>query len=357
MKKMGVLPLAFTYVGCFLGAGFVSGQELWQFFGAFGGLGFLGFAVAVALFVFFGVVLMRLTQMTGYTELDHLLVPWEKVAWLRKAAGVITALFLFGVVVLMSAGVGAMLQQLFDVPAWIGSAIFTVIVAIVAIFGVSGMVNAFSSLIPILVIATLIFAIAAWGKFDTALLKEMTIVNENPLMPNWFIAALTFVAYNLLGGIGIMVPVGPLIKKKSTVFGGMILSGVMLIFVAYCILSSVAIYPPSVEQELPMVAVASALRPILGNIYGVLLALAMFCNSLASLVALMTYLKQKVSFVARREKPVLLIFAVVVWAGSLFGFGDIIGVIFPIFGYLSIIFLVTMVIHFIQRSRKGKEAK
>ena len=51
MKKMGVLPLAFTYVGCFLGAGFVSGQELWQFFGAFGGLGFLGFAVAVALFV------------------------------------------------------------------------------------------------------------------------------------------------------------------------------------------------------------------------------------------------------------------------------------------------------------------
>ena len=60
MKKMGVLPLAFTYVGCFLGAGFVSGQELWQFFGAFGGLGFLGFAVAVALFVFFGVVLMGL---------------------------------------------------------------------------------------------------------------------------------------------------------------------------------------------------------------------------------------------------------------------------------------------------------
>lgn len=356
MKKIGVLPLAFTYMGCFLGAGFVSGQELWQFFGAFGVWGFVGFAVSAALFVFFGVVLMRLTQMTGYTELDRLMVPWEKATWLRKAAGVVTALFLFGVVVLMSAGVGAMLQQLFDVPAWIGSAIFTVIVAVIAIFGVSGMVSAFAALIPVLTVATLVFAVFAWGKFDTSLLLKMQSVNDNPLMPNWFIAALTFVAYNLLGGIGIMVPTGPLIKKKSTVFGGMIFSGVILIFVAYCILSSVVIYPPAVEEELPMVAVGSGLLPVLGSVYGVLLALAMFCNSLASLVALMMYLKQKVCVVQRREKLVLAVFAVVVWAGSLFGFGDIIGVIFPIFGYASIIFLVTMLIHYVQCCRKQKEA-
>ena len=58
----------------------------------------------------------------------------------------------------------------------------------------------------------------------------------------------------------------------------------------------------------------------------------------------------------RREKPLLAVFAVVVWAASLFGFGDIIGVIFPIFGYISIIFLVTMVIHFIQCCRKQKRA-
>ena len=355
MKKMGVLPLAFTYVGCFLGAGFVSGQELWQFFGSFGGLGFLGFALSAALFVFFGVILMRLTQMTGYTELDQLLVPWEKAIWLRKAAGVIAALFLFGVVVLMSAGVGAMLQQLLGVSEWIGSAIFTVIVAVIALFGVSGMVNAFSVLIPMLTIAAVIFAICAWGKFDTSLLRNMAVVNDNPLMPNWFVAALTYVAYNLLGGIGIMVPVGPLVKKKSTVFGGMILSGVMLVCIACCILSSVSIYPPAVEQQLPMVAVASGLLPILGSVYGVLLALAMFCNSLASLVGLMTHLKQKVSFVQRCEKPLLAVFAVVVWAGSLFGFGDIIGVILPIFGYIGIIFLAAMVIHYIQCCRKQKK--
>ena len=36
MKEIKIIPLATAYAGCFLGAGFVSGQELWQFFGEFG---------------------------------------------------------------------------------------------------------------------------------------------------------------------------------------------------------------------------------------------------------------------------------------------------------------------------------
>lgn len=356
MKKMGVLPLAFTYMGCFLGAGFVSGQELWQFFGAFGQHGFLGFIVSAAMFVLFGIILLRLAQMTGYTELDRLMVPWEKAVWLRKSAGIITSLMLFFVVVVMSAGVGAMLEQLFDYKAWIGSAIFMVIVSTVALFGVSGMVRVFAVLIPILVAATVAFSAFAWKQFDTSLLLEMQVTNENPLMPNWIIASLTFVSYNLLGGIGIMVPTSPMVKNRFTVIVGMMLSGLMLTFFASCILATVAIYPPAIEAELPMVAVGSALMPLMGNLYGVLLALAMFCNALASLVALLTHIKQKVAFVQRKEKLMLPLISAVVWAASLFGFGDIIGMIYPIFGYVSIVFLAAMLVHFIQCCCKKKGA-
>ena len=41
-QKIGTLRLALTFAGCFLGAGYVSGQELWQYFGAFGARGLLG---------------------------------------------------------------------------------------------------------------------------------------------------------------------------------------------------------------------------------------------------------------------------------------------------------------------------
>ena len=50
MKEIKTWSLAFTYVGCFLGAGFISGQELWQFFGSFGNWGYVGFVLAALLF-------------------------------------------------------------------------------------------------------------------------------------------------------------------------------------------------------------------------------------------------------------------------------------------------------------------
>ena len=231
MKQIKTWTLAFTYVGCFLGAGFISGQELWQFFGAFGNWGYVGFALATLLFVVIGVLFIRLTQMTRCSDMDQLLVPWD-IKWLRAASGAIGAVFLFFVVVSMSAGVGAMLTQLFGVPTWLGSAVFMLLVFLTALLGVSGMVNAFSALIPLLVLATLGFAIAAWCTFGTEGILRLTDTNSNPLMPNWGIATMTFVAYNILGGIGIMSPVGQYVREKKHIYGGIILAGLMLLVVA-----------------------------------------------------------------------------------------------------------------------------
>ena len=177
MKEIKHLALSFTYVGCFLGAGFVSGQELWQFFGSFGNMGYWGFVVAAALFVAFGVLLVRITQMSGIDEMDRVLVPWD-VPWLRKATGAIEALFLLSVVIIMTAGVGAMVNQLMHLPVWIGDGLFALVVGLVAILGVSGMVGAFSALVPLLVVATLLFAIAAFCRFGVS---DMRLFFENDI--------------------------------------------------------------------------------------------------------------------------------------------------------------------------------
>ena len=351
MNEMKTLPLAFTYVGVFLGAGFVSGPELWQFFGAFGNWGYVGFLLAAVLFTLFGILLVRLTQVAHTDEMDRLLVPWN-IPWLRAASGIVAAAFLFGVVVIMAAGSGALLEQMTGLPTWIGNALFMLAVALVALLGVTGMVSAFSALIPVLVLATLAFAAAACIKFGTGNIFRLENVNTNPLMPTWLVASLTFVAYNLLGGIGIMAPIGKLVKKRSVIYWGITLAGVMLTVVAASILFSMAVYPAAIEAELPMVAVATAISPTLGTVYGIVLLLSMFCNALASLVAMLTYMEQKQAVFRKHKKLTLAAAAVLSWIGSLAGFGDLISVIFPVFGYLSVVFLVCMIVHFIQCKRR-----
>ena len=130
MKELKAIPLAFTYAGCFLGAGYVSGQELWQFFGSFGNWGYVGFVIAIGLFVMLGIMLIRLTQMTGCEAVDRLLVPWD-IPWLRTAAGLIMAGMLLCTTVIMTAGVAALLHQLFAVPAWLGGLAFAAAVVLI----------------------------------------------------------------------------------------------------------------------------------------------------------------------------------------------------------------------------------
>ena len=65
MKRTSVFKLAIAFIGVFLGAGFVSGQELWQFFACFGIWGFAGFLVSVALMFVVDYALLHAAQKAG----------------------------------------------------------------------------------------------------------------------------------------------------------------------------------------------------------------------------------------------------------------------------------------------------
>ena len=48
-QTISARQLGAAFSGCFLGAGYVSGREMWQFFGRFGPVGWLGLCLSIAL--------------------------------------------------------------------------------------------------------------------------------------------------------------------------------------------------------------------------------------------------------------------------------------------------------------------
>ena len=138
-RKESALRLGFTFAGCYLGAGYVSGQELWQFFGCFGWQGIAGLLLAVALSFFFGVLLLRLVQRTGCDQTDALVIR-RPIPLLRDAVGLLQLFFLFGILVIMAAGVGALFAQILGASALWCSAAFCLLVSLLSLTGTSGMV-------------------------------------------------------------------------------------------------------------------------------------------------------------------------------------------------------------------------
>ena len=192
MKKIGSFNLGLAFAGCFLGAGYVSGQELWQFFGSFGAKGVAGLLLAVALLFFTGIIMILLGRLTRLSEIDKIVVRRD---WplLRGAVTVLELLFLFGVGTIMSAGVGALLEQLFGLAPFIGSAVFAALVAVVSLAGFSGMVSAFSATVPVLSVVTLIFGIMSIC--SNGLVLPQSGGGSNPLMSSWLVAALRLCRY------------------------------------------------------------------------------------------------------------------------------------------------------------------
>lgn len=218
MKKIGALNLGLAFAGCFLGAGYVSGQELWQFFGSFGLNGAVGLAIAMAMLFGVGVLMLDLNRISGIADIDKLVVRWN-IPILCAAVTVLELLFLFGVCTIMSAGSGALLNQLFGIPTALGSAALAALVAFVSLAGLGGMVAAFSATVPVLAVVTLVFGIISVSQ-NGVQFAQPAAAGSNPLMGSWVVAALSFACYNTFGNIAMISPLGEFMKSKKAAVCG-----------------------------------------------------------------------------------------------------------------------------------------
>ena len=127
---------------------------------------------------------------------------------------------------------------------------------------------------------------------------------------------------------------------------------VLLLAVALGVLAALAVSPESVGAQLPMLDLACRLGTA-GVVYAVLLFLGMFGTSVSSLVAVLTYAGQKSARLAGHRTALLLVLTAAAFAGSLFGFGDLIGTVYPVYGYLGMAAMLLVAEHAVHVRRAG----
>ena len=353
-KKWNAGSIGLTFAGSFLGAGYVSGQELWQFFGSFGGGGLLGVLAAMALLAVFGLALMYIISRTGIAEMDAVLVPWERLAWLRKLSSALQLILLFGVIAIMYAGGGALLEQLFSLPTWLGRTLMAVLVTLVALRGLRGAVGAFSLIVPVIVALTLLFGGMALARYGVSLPAFGAAQGSNPLMRSAAFGAVTFAFYNFFGSVGILAPLGEAASSGKAARRGVLLGTALLLLIAYSVLLAVMAVPETADAELPMLALAYGLSRPLGYVYGILLLLCMYGSALSMTVAITTYAAARSERVEKRRGWFILALGALGYAASSVGFGDLISVVYPVFGYCSSVFIVCLLVHAAQTRKKSE---
>lgn len=367
-RKKSIFTLACVYVGTVIGAGFASGQEIFQFFGKYGYKGILGVMVITILFSLLGASVLNIVYMKRIRGLEEFITIYFGRAFSNVINIILTFLLFISYVVMLS-GSGATVNENFRVPYIYGIFIMAAVTFYVFIFGIKGIAKANNIAVPFLILIILLVGIITMHKnkmlfsnfytfpIGAANLKGpanmlnlfkfsiMRFMNKN----SWLWSALLYVAFNSIGSMVVMSSLQPLIAdRKAAVLGG-VLGGVVLGVLAMTILISLLIlYTNIIGIEVPMIVVASNLGAAWKQIYSIVLLFAMFTTAIANGYGCILGIANLVGI---NTKIISIIVCAISIPLATLGFKKLVVFFYPLFGYIGMLLICAMIFKTRKRHR------
>ena len=350
-KKISTLSVASTVAGAFIGAGFASGSELWQFFGTFGKTGVVTMLLSLFMLCIICILFTRYCKSTESFYLDTAVFKNAPKPTNTVFCSLELLLYFF-LSVIMTSGFIALANSFVDKKlALILGLIFAVFTGISLYFGLSGLVKLFSAFIPLLVLATVVISAVTLLKNGIVIPESKAVSSNNPLLKIPVLSCFLSLSYNFFGSVGILAPLSKSAKSSRQLTVASILGILFLTLIALSIL--LAIFSSGTQSEpLPMLEIAKRVNPVVGIIYAVLLASAMFGCSYSSSVCMILFVEKRALHTKLKKILFILIYVAVVYTVSLLGFTDLISTVYPIFGYVGFVLIIAVVYNSIANRRK-----
>lgn len=337
--------IGMTFAGAVIGAGFASGQEILRFFVVYGHDGIVGALVAGMLFAFFGAVVLLEVHYKGFNSYLEVL---EDICGLRIGLWIdrgISVFLLCGMCI-MFAGSGAIFEEYLHLPYALGVCLTAVLVGIILMFGVNGVLMANTLLVPCLVLLCL--AISLMGFFQQ---NGIASLQYNPIMQyslahHWLISAFLYVAYNMLIALAILSVLGREVDSGLTAWGSAFVGGFCLGIAALAIVTALLMYYDEVSiYQVPMLVIAGKFGRIIGSLYAWGLWIAMFNTAASKAYSLC---KRLAGTNEAYYYKLIWVAVLAVVPFSFFGFARLVGILYPLFGYLGLIILLALALRFIR---------
>lgn len=365
MSLVRITSIGGAVMGTIVGSGFASGQEVLQFFTSYGVPGIWGAIITTALFAF---------MCAGVTYYGYKFAGSKHFSAYRHYCGkyfgmfldIFTVLFCFAVAIVMTSGSGAMLQQQFGLPTYVGSIGMAILALLSAMLDMDRLTRLLGSLAPVcilyIIVVSLITAAANWGNLANAdAMVAAADANGEVLRAVGsagigfaMLSALNYVAHNIIAATPFVSEVGTTAKSQKEAIWGGVIGGIMLGLCGLALnIAMLTTYDTVHTAELPGLAFAQALSPVAGGIFVIVLVIMIY-NSIVPMMLNVTNL-----FVDRKTDPVkfrifMITLAIAVLLGGQFPFSQMINIIYPFVGYVGIIFLVAMVVQLIRWKIAGK---
>lgn len=358
MKKVNAFGIGMTFVGVIVGAGFATDQELLQFFGGFGSKGLIGIIIAGTFFAIYASLTMLVARRINSDNYNLIIVPGGNKVF-KVIVDVIMAFLMLLIFCVMVVGAGAQFNQFFGWPPLVGGIVMAVLSVLTVFWGSKSLLSSFNIVVPVLVVLAVVISIISILHAPSIEIADPThTAQPNPMVGNWLLSALLYVLYNMLGAVVSLPNLGNQAKSdKEAVWGGIIGGAVIAILAGVLFTAVMSNAAEVITADMPMLAVAKSLSPVAGALYMIVLFAAIYTTASGFMFGIKARLDNFKTITPKTRNILLIVIAAAALIGTRIGFVNLIGTVYPSFGYIGIIIFVALVINYFWSKKKAANSK
>lgn len=328
--------IAAVYVGTVVGAGFATGREIVEFFTRFGFIGLVGILMSGYIFIFHGSKLMRISARIGaksYQEFNEYLFG----KFFGSIINILMLFMLLGVCAVMLSGAGAVFSEQLGLSKNIGLIVTVVLSIIVMLVGIKGLFAVNTIVVPLMIGFSFMLMIIS--------LKLPNFLDQLLYIPyaedGWksVVAPFSYTALNLGLAQAVLVPVAAEIKDDQTVKWGGILGGLVLTIILLSSHFTLVMLPNIEIYEIPMAVI---MKNLASGFYWIFI-LIIYGEIFTSVIGNLFGLERQIKTYLPLPSIVIVGFILAVsFLISLVPYGTLLSYLYPVFGYVSILFIILL---------------
>ncbi|WP_339228554.1 hypothetical protein NSQ77_02025 [Oceanobacillus sp. FSL K6-2867] len=337
-QVFSILLVAATYIGTVVGAGFATGKEIVAFFSVHGTFGAIGIVITGFLFIIIGTKIMIISARIGaysYQELNIYLF--------GEKGGKVVNLFMFIVVIcvtsVMLSGAGAVFREQLGLSFQLGIMVTIILCYLVVLKGMKGILAINSYIVPIMILFSLFVFVSIFsGRTDGLIGQVMASIQTQSW--EWIISPFTYSSFNLMTALVVLVPLGNEIRDERILKWGGFIGGLGLFFILIMSHFSLSAFPATFNYDIPMAEIVKLFGSMI-HVFFLIVIFGEIFNTVAGNVFGIT--RQLKAALGLRYQYAVLIILFVIFIISQAGYGKLLTVLYPLFGYLGLFMLFLLI--------------
>lgn len=332
------IRIAMAYIGTVIGAGFASGQEILQFFTRYGYPSFWAVLCSTLLFVIVGHRILAVGNRLGVRSFRGLTA--AIFGPLSPAVDIYLGMAFLLLCGAMFAGAGALFYEQWGLPYQVGAILTAGAAMGVTIYGVRGILTVNSLLVPLIIVFNLVILVFVWRlNYNPVVSAGVKAGDIFPLIRT----GITYASFNLILSIGVLAPMGGVLRDRKSLYTGSILGGCLLGgMLAAGNYSLLHFIPEVFHQEIPILHIVRRMGGAAVSLYALVIWFGVLTTAIANMFSV-TSLMEEV-FRLKKNAAVIIGTTLVGLLLCTLGFSNIVSWFYPVLGMIGFVLIVIMII-------------